>query len=68
MAHLRTDIADKLIKKIQQEFPDIDERRAQRLVRIFAEHMTGTGKRVRKELELKAALREALESRIAPRR
>jgi hypothetical protein len=48
MAHLRTDVANELIKKIQQEFPDIDEHRAHRFVRIFAEHMTETGKRVRK--------------------
>ncbi len=40
------EIGNELIEKIRREFPDIDAVRARRIVKIFAEHMRETIKKV----------------------
>ncbi len=51
MVQTNIEIGNELVEKIRREFPDIDATRARRIVKIFAEHMRETIKKVSSKRE-----------------
>ena len=59
--------SQELAEKIQREFPDIDDGRAHRLIRIFVEHMREAAGKASIAQELRDAFRQAYGSRFNSR-
>ncbi len=62
-----TDIGNELVEKIRREFPEINADQAHRIVRIFAEHMRETIKKVNNKLEQDQKRLGTLGSLMGPR-